>query len=88
MNQACTDDHEEVKAFHPGHMIKQGLEACLQSQSSTQKMSCRNGILVCNGNNNYRRCLREIQLQKNINVTNKALLIEGDVYNLITYCQG
>ena len=26
-------------------MIKQGLEACLQSQSSTQKISCRNGIL-------------------------------------------
>ena len=59
-------------------MIKQGLEACLQSQTSTQKISCRNGTLVCNRNNNYRRCSREIQLQKNDNVTNKALLIEGD----------
>ena len=59
-------------------MIKQGLEACLQSQSSTQKMSCRNGILVCNGDNNYRRCSRDVQLQKNDNVTSKALLIEGD----------
>ena len=42
------------------------------------KISCRNGSLVCNGNNNYRRCSREIRLQKNDNVTNKALLIEGD----------
>ena len=59
-------------------MIKQGLEACLQSQSSTHKISCRNGILVCNGDNNYRRCSRDVQLQKNDNVTSKALLIEGD----------
>ena len=51
------------KAFHPGHMIKQGLEACLQSQSSTQKISCRNGILVCNGDNNYRRDSKDIKLQ-------------------------
>ena len=30
-------------SIHPGHMIKQDLEACLQSQRSTQKISCRNG---------------------------------------------
>ena len=64
-------------------MIKQGLEACLQSQTSTQKISCRNGILVCNRNNNYRRCSREIQLQKNDNVTNKALFIEGDANGFV-----
>ena len=64
-------------------MIKQGLEACLQSQSSTQKISCKNVILVCNGNKNYRRCSREIQLQKNDNVTNKALLIEGDANGFV-----
>ena len=59
-------------------MIKQGREVCLQSQSSTQKIPCRHGILVCNGDNNYRRCSRDMQLQKNDNVTNKALRIEGD----------
>ena len=60
-------------------MIKQGLEACLQSQSSTQKISCRNGILVCNGDNNYRRCSRDIQMQKNDN----ALLINGDAKGFV-----
>ena len=64
-------------------MIKQGLEACLQSQSSTQKISCGNGILVCNGDNNYRRGSRDIKLQKNDNVTNKALLIEGDAHGFV-----
>ena len=63
--------------------MKQGLEACLQSQTSTQKISCRNGTLVCNRNNNYRRCSREIQLQENNNVTNKALLIEGDANGFV-----
>ena len=70
-------------SFHLGHMMKQGLEACLQSQTSTQKISCRNGILVCNRNNNYRRCSREIQQQNNDNVTNKALLIEGDANRFV-----
>ena len=64
-------------------MTKQGLEACLESQSSTQKISCRNGILVCNGDNNYRRCSRDTQRQKNDNVTNNALLIEGDANGFV-----
>ena len=65
------------------HNVRPGSEASLQSQSSTPNMSCRNGILVCNGDNNHRRSSRDIKLQKNDNVTNKALLIEGDANGFV-----
>ena len=74
-------------------MIREGLpfrshdKASAGSMSSKPKLNSenilQNGILVCNGDNNYRRCSRDIQLQKNDNVTNKALLTDGDANGFV-----
>ena len=73
--------------------IKEGLpsrshdKAMAGSMSSTPKLNSKNILRKRNfslyGDNNYRRCSRDIQMQKNDNVTNKALLIKGDANGFV-----
>ena len=44
-------------------------------------ITCRVGIFTFNGDQDSRRCLRDIQMQ--IDVTNKALLIKGDANGFV-----
>ena len=63
-------------------LIKQGLEECFQSQSSTQNILQKRNFTLYGDNNDW-TCWRDILLRKDDNVTNKALLIKGDTNGFV-----